>query len=123
MPNFEFGMSDIVGPDAPVVYNELGAGQSKLDARFDLIDGPALFEMAQVLDYGAKKYGDNNWRGIKVEDHLNHLIMHAYAYLSGDESDNHLSHIMCRAMFAQAVAIQDGDAWRTHRPRHSTEIG
>jgi 2-hydroxychromene-2-carboxylate isomerase len=35
------------------------------------------------------------------------LIMHAYAYLAGDRTDEHLSHAMCRAMFAQGVALQD----------------
>ena len=97
------------GPNAEVIYNEKGAGQSKTDVRFDLIDAPALFQMAGVLHTGAEKYGENNWRGIDVPDHLNHLIMHAYAYLAGDRTDDHLSHIMCRAMFAQAVALEGGD--------------
>jgi len=35
--------------------------------------------------------------------------MHAYAYLSGDRTDEHLSHIMCRSMFAQAVALKETD--------------
>lgn len=99
---------DGVGPDAPAVFNEKGAGQSSTPYRFDLIDAPAMFKMTAVLKEGADKYGENNWRGIPVEDHLNHLIIHAYAWLAGDRSDEHLSHILCRAMFAQAVALQDG---------------
>jgi hypothetical protein len=101
-------MADLgLGPDAPVVVNEKGAGQSHLKYRFDLADGRAMFRMCEVLAQGAEKYGDNNWRGISIEDHLNHLITHAYAYLSGDRSDFHLSHIMCRALFAQAVEEQE----------------
>lgn len=101
-------ISDIVGPDRPIETNANGGSQSSIPVRFDLIDGPALFNMATVLKEGADKYGANNWRQIPVEDHLNHLIMHAYAFLSGDESDEHLSHIMCRAMFAQGVQIEKG---------------
>jgi hypothetical protein len=97
----------MVSPNAPVVYNDKGAGQSRVDARFDLIDGKSMFAMAAVLHTGAEKYGADNWRGIDVDDHLNHLIMHAYAFLAGDRTDEHLSHIMCRAMFAQGVALQD----------------
>ena len=97
-----------MGTDALPVINERGAGQSFIPYRFDLIDGPAQFQMAQVLHEGAEKYGENNWRGIDIEDHLNHLIAHAYAWLAGDHSDAHLSHVMCRAMFAQAVQLQDG---------------
>lgn len=97
----------VASPDAPRTTNEKGGSQSHIPARFDLIDGRALFEMAGVLHEGAEKYGENNWRNIDINDHLNHLIMHAYAYLAGDRSDAHLSHIMCRAMFAQAVEIQE----------------
>lgn len=99
-------ISGIVSPDAPTTVNEKGGKQSDIPVRFDLIDGKALFEMAKVLDAGAKKYGEDNWRLITVEEHLNHLIMHAYAYLAGDRTDEHLSHILCRATFAQGVSLQ-----------------
>ena len=98
---------DGVGPDAPTVINEKGGKQSKVLYRFDLLDPMAMFEMTRVLEEGAKKYGENNWHNIPVVDHLNHMLIHAYAYLAGDRSDEHLSHIMCRAMFAQAVEIMD----------------
>jgi len=100
-------LENIVSPDAPTHTNDKGGRQSLVEVRFDLIDGPALFEMASVLHDGAEKYGADNWRKIDIPDHLNHLIMHAYAYLSGDRTDEHLSHIMCRSMFAQAVALQE----------------
>lgn len=99
-------ISKIAGPDAPTITNEKGASQSLIEVRFDLIDGPALFEMAKILYKGASKYGEDNWRNIPVNEHLNHLIMHSYAYLAKDRSEHHLSHIMCRSMFAQAVEIQ-----------------
>ena len=100
-------ISHTVSPDAPVTTNDKGGSQSDIPVRFDLIDAKAMFEMAKVLDQGAKKYGANNWRLIDVEDHLNHLIMHAYAYLAGDETDEHLSHILCRATVALGVALQE----------------
>lgn len=94
--------------DAPTAVNEMGGKQSDTGTRFDLIDPKALFSMAAVLDYGAKKYGADNWRAISVHDHINHAIMHAYAWLDGDTSDDHLGHFLCRAMFAQAVELQGG---------------
>lgn len=99
-------ITDIASPDAPTTVNDKGGAQSDIPVRFDLIDARALFEMAKVLDSGAKKYGEDNWRLIDVNDHLNHLLMHAYAYLSGDETDEHLSHILCRATFALGVVLQ-----------------
>lgn len=99
-------IADVAAPNAPTHENEKGGKQSHIPVRFDLVDGKAMFAMAAVLHEGAEKYGENNWRLIDVDDHLNHLIMHAYAYLAGDRSDQHLSHIMCRAMFAQGVQFQ-----------------
>lgn len=101
----DYAITNIVSPDAPTTTNERGGSQSHVPVRFDLIDGYAMFKMAAVLHEGAEKYGANNWRLIDIDDHLNHLIMHAYAYLAGDRTDEHLSHTMCRAMFAQGVAV------------------
>lgn len=94
------------GRDAPTEENSAGGKQSAIPYRFDLIDGSALAAMANVLHEGAIKYGENNWRLIPVQDHLNHLLMHTFAYLSGDTQDDHLSHILCRATFALGVELE-----------------
>lgn len=97
-----------LAPDAPVVENKHGGKQSYMPYRFDLIDPLALFEMAKVLREGFEKYGaDENWRRIPANEHINHMITHAFAYLAGDKSDEHLSHMLCRALFAQGVALQN----------------
>ncbi len=97
-----------VGPEAETEVNQKGGKQSKVLYRFDLADPKAMFEMCKVLKEGADKYGDDeNWRRIPVREHLNHLLIHTYAYLAGDRSDEHLSHIMCRATFAQGVALEN----------------
>lgn len=107
-------ISKVAHPDAPMTTNEKGGSQSDIPVRFDLIDAKAMFEMAKVLDHGARKYGEDNWRLIDVNDHLNHLLMHTYAYLAGDRTDDHLSHILCRATFALGVTLQkDKDAETT----------
>ena len=100
-------IDQIASPEAPRTTNERGGSQSDIPVRFDLIDANAMFAMAAVLDQGAKKYGEDNWRLIPVKDHLNHLLMHTFAYLAGDETDEHLSHILCRATFALGVTLQE----------------
>ncbi len=102
-----FSIEDVASPNTPTHTNIKGGSQSYIPVRFDLVDGKAMFAMSAALHEGAEKYGADNWRLIDIEDHLNHLIMHAYAYLSGDRTDQHLSHIMCRAMFAQGVALAE----------------
>lgn len=100
-------MSEIkgVGPDAPIQVNEQGGKQSATPYRFDLLDAPAMFRLAEVLAYGATKYGDNNWRAIPVQDHINHALQHVFAYQAGDGSDDHLGHALCRMMMAVATEM------------------
>ncbi len=97
-------IANVASREAETEVNEAGGKQSHIPVRFDLIDAKAMFAMAGVLSEGAIKYGENNWRLIPVEDHLNHLLMHTFAYLSGDRTDEHLSHILCRATFAIGVS-------------------
>ena len=89
--------------------NEKGATQSYTPCRFDLIPSVALFKVAEVLGEAVEKYGlgkfkgrviSGNWNNIPVEDHLNHALQHIYGQLSGDRTEEHLSHAICRLMFA-----------------------
>lgn len=104
-----------IGPNAPKTTNSEGGSQSEYHYRFDLIDPLAMFALAAVLDQGAKTYGENNWRKIPIEDHINRAIGHLYAHL-GEESfgfedqDDHLDHALCRTMFAVAMYLGGGQA-------------
>ena len=85
-----------VGPDAEIVTNEKGAKQSKTLYRCDLLPAQAMLALAEVLKHGADKYGANNWRDIAPADHLNHAMVHMFAHLVGDTSDDHAGHALCR---------------------------
>lgn len=89
-----------MGIDAPMEVLEGGGKQSKSLYRFDLVDAPAMFNMARILATGAEKYGENNWRKLPIESQINHAIAHLYAWLAGDRQDNHLGNALCRVMFA-----------------------
>lgn len=70
----------------------------------------SMLAVAHVLDEGATKYGDNNWRGLTVDANINHMLIHCFAYLIGDTQDAHLSHAACRAMFALELALTNKSA-------------
>jgi hypothetical protein len=89
--------------NAPIVVNKKGGMQSYTAYAFHTIDPIAMQEMAKVMAEGCRKYAQDNWRLISVEEHLNHLLMHIFAHLAGDTQDDHLAHAMTRAMFALAV--------------------
>ncbi len=73
--------------------------------RMDLIDSEALEELARVLDFGARKYAENNWRkGIKLSRLLAASMRHLTAIMRGETYDQetglqHAAHLMCCAMF------------------------
>jgi len=96
-----------MGNNVPVKENKEGGKQSNIPYRFDLIDAPALFNMASVYREGAEKYEPDNWRKISVEEHLNHALAHIYAYLAGDYQEDHLGHAQCRMNMAKAVQIEN----------------
>lgn len=89
-----------VGPDAPTEVKANGAKQSASPYRIDLLPAKASLHVSQILAEGAKKYGENNWRGLTVADNVNHALVHFFAYLAGDTSDDHLGHAATRALFA-----------------------
>lgn len=84
--------------------NEAGGRQSDLPYGFHLLPVRAMFAAAQVAKYGADKYGETiderNYTRIDPAEHVNHALAHLFAFLAGDESDDHLSHAIVRTQFA-----------------------
>lgn len=72
------------------------AGDSgEFPARYDLIfNNPrALKRLAQTYGEGAAKYGPRNWlKGFPESNLLNHALAHLQMHMSGDKSEDHLSH-------------------------------
>jgi len=83
------------------------AGKKQTDGKvpLHLISGPALEGLAQVLDFGSKKYEDRNWEnGIPYDKIFQALMRHAWKWWSGHTLDsetglNHIFHVACLAMF------------------------
>lgn len=96
----------ILSPDAPVISNSSGGKQSDTGTRIDLFPPLSTLHVGAILDHGARKYGENNWHQISVNEHLNHLLTHAFAYLAGDTQDDHLGHLACRGMMALEIELR-----------------
>jgi len=99
----------------PIAVNAFGAKGAHYEARYDLLDYPAITVLAEVLGHGAEKYAEQNWRGIPVHTHIDHAIRHLLACLhdmrtgATDLSDeDHLGHAMARVYMALAVREQGG---------------
>ena len=70
-----------------------------------LLSTPALFGIAEVLGFGAKKYNAWNWsKGIVYSRLFGGIMRHMWAWWWGEDNDpesglNHLKHAMCGMMF------------------------
>ena len=80
--------------------NAVGGTQTRLPVRCDLLPPESILRVSAVLAEGAKKYGANNWKLIDTNDHINHALTHLFRHLSGDRTEPHLSHAVCRCLFA-----------------------
>jgi len=73
--------------------------------RLDLIPSEVEEMLAEILTYGAKKYGDHNWeRGILYSRIYASLRRHLLEWLKGNKTDKesglpHLNHALCNLAF------------------------
>jgi hypothetical protein len=80
----------------------------------DLLSPLALEGLANVLEFGAKKYEEHNWRkGMKWGRIIASLLRHTFKFMGGEDLDKesglpHVDHIICNAMFLS-------ETFRTHK--------
>lgn len=73
---------------------------------YELIDWKAIEELAEILQFGANKYGPNNWQQLDnaPDRYFSATMRHLLAYRSGESVDpetgrSHLAHLLCNVMF------------------------
>jgi len=76
-----------------------------MKTRFDLIPFEAVGEIADVMAFGASKYGERNWcRGTEWGRYFAALCRHIFAWWRGEDQDpetglSHLAHAGCCLIF------------------------
>lgn len=81
-------------------------------ARFDLLPWDALWAVATVFGFGAKKYAERNWeRGYKWSASKGALDRHLALYWAGQDRDEesgllHLAHVAWQALVLLAFQLR-----------------
>lgn len=87
--------------DQPSAWSPLG---NPVKERFDLLPPRALARAAEIRATWAREHSDHaaqTWTtNTGPDQHINKALVHFYRWLSGDRSEDHLGHALCRAMFA-----------------------
>lgn len=97
-----------LGNDAPPSVNEQGGKQHHRPYRMQAIPPRAILEVGKVryIGYNDLGYEDDNYKLISKEEHIGRALTHLFAYLSGDDSNEHLSHAACRVLFALEMEVE-----------------
>jgi hypothetical protein len=72
---------------------------------YSLLPQPALNAIAQVLSFGAKKYGAHNWRnGLEYRRLIAACLRHITIFNEGEDCDSesglsHIAHALCCLVF------------------------
>ena len=94
--------------------------QEKL--RMDLLDSRWLFGVSKILTFGAKKYGEHNWRrGLAYSRLFAAVQRHLWAFNNGEDNDeetgdSHLLHASCCLMFLYFMRIHRPDLDDRQKP-------
>lgn len=100
-----------VSQNEEIITNEAGGKQAKSEYAFHLIDPEFLLAIAERMKFGeVKGYERDNWKNIDCEDHFNHMLVHYYAWLTGNTEDDHLAGMITRCMMLYATAKQNKDS-------------
>ena len=97
--------------------------------RWSLVDFDALEDMVKVLEFGAKKYADNNWKkGLKTPEIFESMMRHMTAYIRGEDIDPesglpHTGHILCNAMFLSYMQRFKPDFDTRHKDKNKRCCG
>jgi hypothetical protein len=81
------------------------SAESASKPRLDLLPPAAMEQIAEVLTFGAEKYGANNWcRGARWGRYYAALLRHLFAWWRGEDCDaetglSHLAHAGCCLLF------------------------
>ncbi len=95
-----------------------------------LLAMPGLAEVAKVGMYGAKKYGQNNWRGgSDFMRYIGSILRHVTQFLSGENNDvesglPHLAHAAynCLIILSWQITGKGTDDRPTETPKSPSDL-